>query len=245
MQKKQAPFSDSLFEKKESPAPAPDYLGHRSRMREKLLAKGADALSEAELLELILMTALPRRDVKPIAKQLLRQFVTLPNVIHADTYALSQVKGVKESVISLLKLIEGTCRVLLKPLPNNKSVLEEWNQIIDYCRFNLSFESQEHLYLIYLDRGMKIITMEDEHKGSSSRLPVYPQEILKRALNLNAAYVIMVHNHPSGLAQPSREDISQTEDVRQFLENGGIQLYDHLIIAANQFYSFRHNSLIA
>ena len=222
----------------------PDYLGHRARMREKLLSKGAESFSDAELLEMILMTALPRRDVKPLAKQLLRQFITLSGVVHADVTVLQQIKGVKESVISLLKLIEGTCCVLLKPDTTNKTVLSEWNQIIDYCRFNLSHKNQEHLYLIYLDKSMKLITVDDFQKGSSDKLPIFPQEILKRALNLNASSVIMVHNHPSGEARPSREDLIQTENVRVYLLNSGIQLYDHLIIADHKIYSFNNKSLI-
>ena len=222
----------------------PDYLGHRARMREKLLAKGAESFSDAELLELILMTALPRRDVKPLAKQLLHQFITLSGVIHADSYALKQFKGVKESVISLLKLIEGTCRVILKPDNNAKTVLSEWNQIIDYCRFNLSHQTQEHLYLIYLDKTMRIITVDDFQKGSGDKLPIFPKEILKRALNMNAFSVIMVHNHPSGNASPSHDDLIQTENIRSYLSHTGIQLYDHLIISGQQIYSFNNKSFI-
>lgn len=223
----------------------PDYLGHRSRMRQKLLSKGASALTDAELLELILMTALPRRDVKPLVKELLRQFVSFSGVIHADTFALSQIKGVKESVISILKIIEGSCQVLLKPNTNQGTILSEWNQIIDYCRFNLSHEQCEHLYLIYLDSKMKLITIDDFQKGSSTRLPIFPQEILKRALNVNAKSIIMIHNHPSGEAKPSIEDLSQTEDVRDFLEHGGLYLYDHLIVANQQVYSVKHKGIIS
>lgn len=235
--------TDNMLPASDTP-PQPDYLGHRLRMRKKLLSKGADSLSDAELLELILMTALPRRDVKPLAKQLLRQFVTLPGVIHADTHVLQQIKGIKESVISLFKLIEGTCRVLLKPADGEKTVLTSWNQIIDYCRFNLSYAQEEHLYLIYLDKGMRLITVDDFQKGSVDKLPIFPQEILKRALNLNAFFLIMVHNHPSGEARPSHEDVLQTNNIRAFLANSGLHLYDHLIIANNKIYSFNNNALI-
>ena len=223
----------------------PDYLGHRSRMRQKLLTKGANALTELELLELILMTALPRRDVKPIAKALLKEFITFSGVIHADIFALSQIKGVKESVISLLKIIEGSCQVLVTPSLNDGTVLSEWNQILDYCRFNLSHEQCEHLYLIYLDAKMKLITIEDFQKGTSNRLPIFPKEILKRALNLNARALIMIHNHPSGDPTPSLEDLSQTDDVRYFLEHGGIVLYDHLIVGDKKIYSVNHKGLVS
>lgn len=234
--------SIELFEIKEK---QPDYLGHRARMRQKLLSKGAISLTDTELLELILMAALPRRDVKPLAKELLRQFVSFSGVIHADTFALSQIKGVKESVISMLKLIEGSCQVLLKPTINKGTVLSEWNQIVDYCRFNLSHEKCEHLYLIYLDSKMKLITIDDFQKGSATRLPIFPQEILKRALNVNAKSIIMVHNHPSGEAKPSAEDLSQTDDVRDFLEHGGLFLYDHLIVGNQQVYSVKHKGIIS
>lgn len=240
--------TQDLFSESKVPAkgvePAPDYLGHRSRMRQKLLEKGAQSLSEIELLELILMTALPRRDVKPLAKQLMRQFLNIQGIIHADVTQLSEINGVKESVISLLKLIEGTCSVLLKPDMKKGTVLSDWHKIIDYCRLHLSHEKCEHLYLIYLDKRMKIITIDDFQKGSQSHLPVYPQEILKRALNLNASKLIMVHNHPSGEASPSVADIQQTNDLIDFLENTGIAIYDHLIIGNNQVYSLNHRKIM-
>lgn len=221
----------------------PDYIGHRARMRQKLLSKGSHSLSDAELLEMILMTALPRRDVKPIAKKLLHHFLNLPCIIHADINELMQIKGVKESAISVIKLIEGTCQAMLRPNKAQKIVLKEWNQILDFCRFNLSYAQQEHLYLIYLDKNFRIITSDDFQKGSPSRLPIFPIEILRRSINLNATYLIMVHNHPSGEARPSKEDLEQTSNLSSYLSSNGITLFDHLIIANNQVYSFKNKTI--
>lgn len=231
-------FSEKELKQKNTEEPKPDYYGHRQRMRQKLLEKGAQSLSEAELLEMLLMVALPRRDVKPLAKQLLREYVNLPNIIKAEPERLREMRGIKDSVIGLFKLIDGICIEMLKPHYKKSTVLNEWNRIIDYCRFNLMYKNEEHLYLVYLDAKMRLITTDDFQKGCRHRVPIYPQEILKRALNLNAHWIIMVHNHPNGEARPSQEDIHQTEDVRLFLENGGIQLYDHLIIGRDKVYSF-------
>lgn len=222
----------------------PDYLGHRARMREKLLERGAESLSDAELLELILMTAIPRKDVKPLAKKLLRHFVTFQNIIHADIYELRQIKGIGDSVISLLKIIEGSCRALLRPETKKGTILKEWRQIIDYCRFHLSHEKTEHLYLVYLDIKMKIITIDDFQKGSQTRITIVPTEILRRALNLGAHSLIMVHNHPSGVARPSPEDLQRTAELNEFLMHAGISIYDHLIIANHSVYSLNRHSLI-
>lgn len=223
----------------------PDYYGHRARMRQKLLDKGSQSLSDIELLELILMTAIPRRDVKPLAKQLMRQFVTFSCIIHADIHELKQIKGIGDSVISLLKIIEGSCRTILKPAMQKDTVLKEWNQIIDYCRFNLSHEKQEHLYLIYLDVKMRLITIDDFQKGSESRIHIIPNEILKRALNLGATSLILIHNHPSGTAKPSREDLHQTSTLNEFLMHAGISIFDHLIVANQVVYSINQRRIVS
>lgn len=223
----------------------PDYYGHRARMRQKLLDKGSQSLSDMELLELILMTAIPRRDVKPLAKQLMRQFVTFSRIIHADCHELKQIKGIGESVISLLKIIEGSCRTVLKPAVHKETVLKEWDQIVDYCRFNLAHEKQEHLYLIYLDTKMRLITIDDFQKGSESRINIVPNEILKRALNLGANSLVMVHNHPSGAAKPSREDLHQTQELNDFLMHAGISVFDHLIVAEQVVYSINQRKIVS
>lgn len=224
--------------------PAPDYIGHRARMRQKLLQKGVHSLSDAELLELILMTAIPRKDVKPLVKKLMREFVSFSQIIHAEPDRLRQIKGVGESVICLLKIIEGACDTLLRPAMKRETVLKEWNQIIDYCRFTLAHEKEEHLYLIYLDKQMRLITMDDFQKGSEDRVDIMPTSILKRALNLGASSLIMVHNHPSGSAKPSNEDLHRTAELNDFLMHAGISVFDHLIVAKQKIYSINQRKLV-
>ncbi len=223
----------------------PDYIGHRARMRQKLLEKGSHSLSDIELLELILMTAIPRKDVKPLAKKLMRQFLNFSNVVHAEVCELKQIDGVGESVISLLKIIEGSCHVLLKPEMQKGTVLKEWHQVIDFCRFHLSYEKTEHLYLVYLDSRMRLITIDDFQKGTVSRISIVPRDILKRALNLGATSLVMVHNHPSGSPKPSREDLQQTAELNEYLTHAGVTIYDHLIIANQSVYSLNRKGLIA
>ncbi len=224
--------------------PEPDYIGHRARMRQKLLEKGPHALSNIELLELILMTAIPRKDVKPLAKRLMRQFLNFSNIVHADICELKQIEGVGESVIGLLKIIEGSCHVLLKPEMQKGTVLKEWHQVIDFCRFHLSYEKSEHLYLVYLDARMRLITIDDFQKGTESRISIVPRDILKRALNLGASSLVMVHNHPSGSAKPSREDLQQTAELNEYLTHAGVSIYDHLIIANQSVYSLNRKGII-
>ncbi len=232
-------------EKAIAPKPSvPDYIGHRARMRQKLFEKGSYALSDMELLELILMTAIPRKDVKPLAKRLMRQFVNFANIIHADVCELKQIEGVGESVISLLKIVEGSCRVLLKPEMQKGTVLKEWHQVIDFCRFQLSYEKTEHLYLVYLDERMRLITIDDFQKGTSSHITIVPRDILKRALNLGATSIVMVHNHPSGTPRPSREDLQQTAELNEYLTHAGVSIYDHLIIANQSVYSLNRKGII-
>ncbi len=230
-------------EKKEK-QPEPDYIGHRARMRQKLFEKGAQSFSDVELLELILMSAIPRKDVKPIAKRLFRHFVNFPNIVHADICELKQIEGVGDSVISLLKIVEGACHAVLKPEMQKGTVLKEWHQVIDFCRFHLSYEKTEHLYLVYLDARMRLITIDDFQKGSSTRITIVPQDILKRALNLGAASLIMVHNHPSGSPKPSREDLQRTAELSDYLSHAGVTVYDHLIIANQGVYSLNRKGLV-
>lgn len=225
-------------------SPLPDYLGHRKRMREKLLEKGAYSLTEAEIMELILMAAIPRKDVKPLAKQLLRQFVNLRGVLTADVRQLQQVKGIKESTISLIKLIESACMQMVAPNVRKGTVLSEWSQILDFCRLHLSHIPEEHLFIIYLDDKRKIILYDDFQRGTKNRLQLFPIDIMKRALNLSASALILVHNHPSGEARPSKEDLHQTVDLAELLESVGIFIFDHLIIGDNRIYSINSKGII-
>lgn len=224
--------------------PLPDYLGHRKRMYKKLLEKGAYSLTEAEIMELILMKAIPRKDVKPLAKQLLRQFISLRGVLTADVRQLQQIKGVKESTITLIKLIESACMQMVTPNMHKGTILSEWAQILDFCRLNLSHIPEEHLFVIYLDDKRKIIICDDFQRGTKNKVQIFPIDIMKRALNLSASALILVHNHPSGKAYPSKEDLYQTLKLEELLESVGICIFDHLIIGNNQIYSINSKGII-
>lgn len=221
-----------------------DCDGHRQRMMQKLLEKGPQSMTEAELLEMLLMRALPRRDVKPLSKALLRHFTSLKSVIKADSCQLSAFPCVKESVISLFKLVDGVCLQMLAPSQRKGPILSEWPQVLDFCRLNLSHIMEEHLYIIFLDDKHRIILHEDFQRGTKTRIQIYPIEIMKRALNLSARSIILVHNHPSGEARPSREDLNQTADLEEFLNTVGITILDHLIIGDNKIYSINSKGII-
>lgn len=222
----------------------PDHLGHRKRMNEKLMDKGPKSLTEQEALEMILMRALPRRDTKPLSKQLLHQFVSLRNIVKADIRQLEQFKGIKESAISLLKLIDCVTYLMVTPSLRKGVILSEWSQILDFCRLNLSHIPEEHLYIIYLDDKKKIVMYDNFQRGTKTRLQFSPIEIMQRSLNLVATSIILVHNHPSGEARPSREDLHQTAELEEILAGVGITILDHLIIGDNQIYSINSKGII-
>ncbi len=223
----------------------PDYIGHRERMVTKLLEKGAGIFTESELLELILMRAIPRKDVKPIARELLRRFGSFAKVITAKPEELYTVKYVKESTVSLFMLIQGACEMMLLPRKSDKVVIDNFEKLVDYLRVKLAPKTIEYVYTIYLNRGCQVIVSEELRAGYDAQVPIYPKEILQRALNLNAHYVILVHNHPSGDAQPSRADVELTTLIEKLLTSADIKLYDHLIISSEKVYSIRNKRFLS
>jgi DNA repair protein RadC len=184
--------------KASKPADAvPHYLGHRERLRERFLQGGSDALHDYEMLELILFRAIPRRDVKPLAKELLKKFGSLAEVIAAPVGRLKEVGGLGEAAITDLKIVHAAATQLTRGAVQQRQVLSSWSNVLDYCRAAMGFESKEHFRILFLDKGNHLIADEQHQTGTVDHTPVYPREVVKRALELSATAVILGHNHPT------------------------------------------------
>lgn len=224
----------------------PDYLGHRQRLRERFLKSEGNDMPDYELLELLLMMAIPRKDVKPIAKELLRKFGSFANAITAPEHRLREVSGVKDSAITILKLVNAAAKRLSweNLASDNMPVLLNMDSLIDYCRSAFAYAEVEELHILYLDAKLKLIGNELVQKGSLSSVSVSPREVVKNALNKNAASIIMVHNHPSDSPKPSDNDIVITKKIAQACQLMGLKLQEHIIITKSDYYSFLEHGLI-
>ena len=222
----------------------PDHLGHRERLRERFLTGGGDALPDYEMLELLLFMAQPRRDMKPLAKRLLDRFGSYANVISAAHDDLKSVQGVGDSVLATLKIVRDAAVRLARNELTQRDVISSWQQLIHYCRAAMGRDNVEQFRIFFLDRKNALIKDEEQQKGTVDQTAVYPREVVKRALELNASAIIMAHNHPSGDTTPSRSDIEMTRLVKEACEKIGIALHDHVIISASGASSFRSLGLI-
>ena len=225
-------------------ADAPHYLGHRQRLRDRFLKGGAEALADYELLELLLFLAIPRRDVKPLAKALIRDFGSLQAVLGAETERLATVDGLSENAAVTLKIVAAAARSMTREQVIKRNILTSWDKLIDYCRTAIAHEPTERFHLLFLDRKNVLIADEMQQEGTVDHTPVYPREVVKRALELNASAIIMVHNHPSGDTAPSRADIEMTKRVREALAAVNITLHDHLVIGRAGHTSFKATGLL-
>jgi DNA repair protein RadC len=223
---------------------APHYLGHRERLRERFLSGGADAIPDYELLELVLFAALPRRDVKPLAKALIAKFGSFAEVIAAPRERLVELDGVSESVAAQLKIVEAAALRLAKTRLLGRPALSSWAALIDYCAAAMARSQTEEFRVLFLDRKNVLIADEVQSTGTVDHTPVYPREIVKRALELAATAVILVHNHPSGDPAPSRADITMTRDVADAARALGIMVHDHVIVGRNGHASFKALGLL-
>ena len=222
----------------------PHYAGHRKRLRERFLKGGADALPDYEMLELVLFLALPRRDAKPLAKALIEKFGTFADTIAADPKALKEIPGVGETVIAALKTVEGAALRLSQHRLMDKPVLSHWQALLDYLHASMAYTGNEQFRILFLNKKNMLIADEVQQKGTVDHTPVYPREIIKRALELHATALIMVHNHPSGDPTPSSADIEMTKEVQSAGEKMGIVLHDHVIVARDGSTSFRSQGLL-
>ncbi len=222
------------------PAKLPSYIAdHRKRLRDRFMEGGAAALPDYELLELLLFRAIPRMDVKPLARLLLDTFGDFNRVISASSQRLAMVKGVGEAVVIELKLVEAAAGRLMRAKVMNRPVLSSWNALLDYCQTVMAHRETEQFRILFLDRKNVLIADEEQAKGTVDHVPVYPREVVKRALELNASAIILVHNHPSGDPTPSEADISMTMQVQDAAQVLGIILHDHLIIGKSRELSFK------
>ena len=222
----------------------PHYHGHRARLRSRFLNGGVDALAEYELLELILFHALPRQDVKPLAKALLKRFGSFAEVISAPPARLNEVSGVGDAVVAELKVVQAAARRLLRGEVAQRQVLSSWPAVLDYCRAVQAFAEREEFRVLFLDRRNQLISDECQQEGTVDHAPVYPREVVKRALELSATAIILVHNHPSGHPTPSRTDIQMTQLLVEIARPLGIAVHDHVIVGRAGHASFRELKLI-
>jgi DNA repair protein RadC len=239
-----APMPAKTSDSKTEPAEAPHYHGHRERLRERFHGAGPDALSDYELLEMVLFTAKAQGDVKPLAKMLLKTFGSFAEVVHAPEARLREVKGVGDRTVTELKLIAAAASRIAKGQLRARKVLSSWNEVIDYCRTSMAFADREQFRILFLDKRNQLISDEVQQTGTVDHTPVYPREVIKRALELSATAVILVHNHPSGDPTPSQADIQMTRAIIEIATPLGISVHDHIIVGKNGHASMKGLKLI-
>lgn len=241
----------SLFAPDECPVSAlpggrlPSYIeGHRARLRERFMAGGAAAIPDYELLELVLFRAIPRQDVKPLARRLLDAFGDFNGVISAPPARLAEVQGAGSAIIQELKIVEAAAHRLARARVLRRHVLSSWDALLDYCRTAMAHRETEQFRVLFLDRKNVLVADEEQARGTVDHVPVYPREVVKRALELNASAIILVHNHPSGDPTPSPQDLAVTEQIRDAAQVMGIALHDHLVIGKSREVSFRSEGFL-
>ncbi|MBE1294095.1 MAG: DNA repair protein RadC [Rhodobacteraceae bacterium] len=240
-----------LFEADEAPVTPlpsgklPSYVAdHRKRLRARFLSGGAQAMPDYELLELLLFRAIPRQDVKPLAHKLLEKFGDFNAVVSAPTPRLAEVKGVGDAVIFELKLVEAAAHRLARARVMHRRVLSDWQSLLDYCHTTMAHRDTEQFRVLFLDTKNTLIADEAQAQGTVNHVPVYPREVAKRALELNASALILVHNHPSGDPTPSEADIAMTQQINLACQALCLTLHDHIIIGKSQELSFRSEGLL-
>jgi DNA repair protein RadC len=223
----------------ESAEGAPHYLGHRERLRERFRKGGADALGEYELLELILFRAMPRRDVKPLAKALIARFASFAETVSARPERLREIDGLGDAAIVELKIVEAAAKRLAKSAIEKRLTLSSFSAVVDYCRTVMAFLDHEEFRVLFLDKKNCLIADEVQGVGTVDHAPVYPREIMRRALELSACAIILVHNHPSGDPQPSADDIHLTHEIIAVGKPLKVAVHDHLIVGKHGHVSLK------
>jgi len=218
---------------------SPHYYGHRDRLRERFRGAGSDALSDYELLELVLFRALPRRDVKPLAKNLITRFGSFAEVLSAPAERLAEVKGMGDAAITELKVVQAAAKRLARGEVQRRPVLSSWSNVLDYCRTAQAFADRAEFRVLFLDKRNQLIADEVQQVGTVDHTPVYPREVVKRALELSATAIILVHNHPSGDPTPSHADIQMTKQIVEVARPLGISVHDHIIVGKEGHASFK------
>ncbi len=228
----------------EAPFPSTGPHGHRSRMRDKLLTRGPDALADYELLEMLLFHAMPKGDTKPLAKALINRFGSFAAVLTAPAKDLFSVPGLAEFGVSALKLVQASALRLVKAELTDRPILNNWDRLTDYLNAVLARERIEQFRVLFLDSKNRLLADEMLGRGTVNHTPVYPREILKRALELHAMAIILVHNHPSGDPSPSEDDIVITREIKAATHILQIALHDHVIVGNGRCFSLRSNGML-
>jgi DNA repair protein RadC len=225
-------------------ADEPDHVGHRERLRRRLLDSGPGALQDYELLEVLLYAGNPRKDTKPLAKKLIHRFGGLGEALSAPYEALKEVDGIGDAAAAQIAVVREAALRLLQAEAKEQPVLGSWQKVVDYCLATLQFEAIENFHILFLDKKNKLIKDERQQHGTVDHTPLYPREVVKRALELGASAIILVHNHPSGDPTPSKADIEVTKDVAKAAALLGVTLHDHLIIGRGRHTSLRSLGVI-
>ncbi len=222
----------------------PHYTGHRKRLRDRFLQHGPEALADYELLEMILFPAKPVGDVKPLAKGLLAAFGSFGEVLMAAPGELTKVDGVGDAAVMAIKVAKAAAERLLKEEMADRPVIKSWTQLLDYCRIHIGHNQHEEFHVLFLNHKLELILNERQQRGTVDHTPVYPREVVKRALEVGASSLILVHNHPSGDVNPSKADVDITHQVIAAARPLGIEVHDHLIIGSKKHFSFKSKGLI-
>ena len=225
-------------------AEAPHYFGHRERLRDRLREAGPEALADYEMLELVLFRAIPRRDVKPLAKDLLAKFGTFAETIAANPLRLAEVDGMTPGAISEFGIVEAAAHRLARGVAKKRMALGSWNEVVDYCRARMAYAEREEFRVLFLDRKNGLIADEALSQGTVDHAPVYPREVVRRALELSASAILLVHNHPSGDPTPSNQDVKMTLDIIAVAKPLGVTVHDHIIVGRQGHVSLRGQDLI-
>ena len=225
-------------------APKPTYTGHRQRIKDKYQKSGIDGWLDYEVLELVLSYAIPRKDTKPIAKELIARFKTINGVLDADSKELQSVSGISEHTTLFLKLLKDIAVLYLKNDLHNKDLLSSPELVFDYLKASLKGCVDEEIKALFLNGRNELIGVEGLHTGTVNRSAIYPRKIVERALYHHAVGVIIAHNHPAGTLTPSKEDCAVTKSIKDALKTVDINLLDHIIIGGNDYFSFNKKGLL-
>ena len=224
----------------------PDYLGHRERLRRRFLLGGGRDMPDYELLELLLTIAIPRRDVKPLAKELIMKFGSFAEVVNAPLEELMLVKGVKENTAAVLRIVrECSVRSSWQSLKGmDAPVISDFDAMVDYCRSAMAYQTVEEFRIIFLNSKLYVIGEEIQQRGTVDQVAIHPREVIKSAMMHGASAMILVHNHPSGIVTPSKADMEITKRIKEAAEAVSIRLFDHLIISKSSVYSFHNQGFV-
>ncbi|MDR1026738.1 MAG: DNA repair protein RadC [Lactobacillus sp.] len=224
----------------------PDYLGHRQRLRQRFIMGGGKSMPDYELLELLLTISIPRRDVKPLAKALIKKFGSFAEVVNAPMDELLAFDGIKENSATVIKIVkEAAIRMSWQSLENKDEVIiSKWDAMIDYCRMVMAYQDVEEFRVLFLNAKFKLIGEEVQQRGTVDHVAIHPREVIKSAMNREAKAIILLHNHPSGDVTPSRADIEITKQITKAAEAVEIKVIDHVIIGKGGYYSFKDHQII-